>query len=73
MIVTASCGVEPNRVVEYVPIVEQGIAMTESHQKPEVIIFNRPQVLVLKLQAQRVYENFVQIFLTNEFTIQLSD
>ena len=44
VLVTASCGVEPNRVVEYVPIVEQALDMTDSHQHPEVIIFNRPQV-----------------------------
>jgi len=44
VIVTASCGVEPSRIVAYVPIVERALELTPEHIDPEVIIFNRPQV-----------------------------
>lgn len=42
VIVAASCGLEPNRVVEYKPIVDQALRMT-SHQPDKVIVHQRPQ------------------------------
>ncbi len=42
VIVSASCGIEPNRIVKYKPILEA--ALEESEHKPErCIIFQRPQ------------------------------
>jgi propionyl-CoA synthetase len=41
-VVTASCGVEPTRVVEYKPIVDRALAMAE-HQPDVVIVKQRPE------------------------------
>ena len=42
VIVAASCGLEPNRVVEYKPIVDEALRQTE-HQPGKVIVFQREQ------------------------------
>ncbi|GAA2350575.1 propionyl-CoA synthetase [Saccharopolyspora halophila] len=42
VIVAASCGLEPGRVVEYKPIVDEALSLTE-HQPGKVIVFQRPQ------------------------------
>jgi len=50
-IVTASCGIEINRVIEYKPLVDK--AIEESSHKPEVcIVYQRPQVTA-ELKAGR--------------------
>ncbi len=50
-IVTASCGIEINRVIEYKPLVDK--AIEESSHKPEVcIVYQRPQATA-ELQAGR--------------------
>ncbi|WP_024875043.1 propionyl-CoA synthetase [Saccharomonospora piscinae] len=40
VVVTASCGVEPSRVVEYVPIVREALSTT-SHQPDHVVVLQR--------------------------------
>jgi propionyl-CoA synthetase len=42
VIVMASCGIEPGRIVEYKPIVDQALAVS-SHQPARVIVLQRPQ------------------------------
>jgi propionyl-CoA synthetase len=43
LILTASCGLEPGRVIAYKPLVDQAIALAE--HKPEcTVLFQRPQV-----------------------------
>ena len=43
VIVTASCGIEPTRIVEYKPLVDAAIEMSE-HHVDRVVVFQRPQV-----------------------------
>ncbi|GAB3566233.1 propionyl-CoA synthetase [Amycolatopsis endophytica] len=40
VIVAASCGIEPNRVVEYKPIIDEALAVTE-HQPDRVVVLQR--------------------------------
>jgi propionyl-CoA synthetase len=42
VIVAASCGVEPTRVVEYKPIIDEALAMT-THQPDAVVVLQREQ------------------------------
>ena len=42
LMLTASCGVEPNRIVQYKPLLDQAIEMAK-HKVPKVILFQRPQ------------------------------
>ncbi|MDI2029468.1 propionyl-CoA synthetase [Saccharopolyspora sp. TS4A08] len=42
VVVAASCGLEPNRVVEYKPIVDEALRLTE-HQPGRVIVLQRDQ------------------------------
>ena len=43
MIVSASCGIEPSRLVEYKPLLDEAISLA-SHKPSRCIIFQRPQV-----------------------------
>ena len=43
VIVTASCGIEPSRTVEYKPLIDAAIEMSE-HSVERVVVFQRPQV-----------------------------
>ncbi len=43
VIVTASCGIEPTRVVEYKPIVDRALEIAD-HQPRTVVVKQRPQV-----------------------------
>ncbi|HET9829679.1 MAG TPA: propionyl-CoA synthetase [Nocardioidaceae bacterium] len=43
VLLTASCGIEPSRVVEYKPILDRALELTE-HQPDAVILKQRPQV-----------------------------
>jgi len=43
VIVTASCGIEPTRTIEYKPLVDAAIEMSE-HAVDRVVVFQRPQV-----------------------------
>ncbi len=42
VVVAASCGIEPTRVVEYKPIIDRALAMSE-HQPEAVVLKQRPQ------------------------------
>jgi propionyl-CoA synthetase len=42
VLVTASCGIEPSRVVEYKPIIDRALAMAE-HSPDAVVVKQRPQ------------------------------
>jgi len=42
VVLAASCGIEPNRVVEYKPIIDAALALT-SHQPDRVVVFQREQ------------------------------
>jgi propionyl-CoA synthetase len=42
VIVTASCGIEPTRIVEYKPIIDEALGMT-AHQPDRVVVRQRPQ------------------------------
>jgi propionyl-CoA synthetase len=42
VVVAASCGVEPNRVVEYKPLVDRAVEMAD-HQVEAVVVKQRPQ------------------------------
>jgi len=42
LVLTASCGVEPNRIVAYKPLLDQAIEMAK-HKMTKVIVFQRPQ------------------------------
>src|SRR5471032_503789 len=42
LVLTASCGVEPVRIVQYKPLLDQAIEMA-THKVPKVILFQRPQ------------------------------
>ncbi|HWM07414.1 MAG TPA: propionyl-CoA synthetase [Actinophytocola sp.] len=42
VIVAASCGIEPTRVVEYKPIIDEALAMT-THQPSAVVVLQREQ------------------------------
>ncbi|CAH1256204.1 ACSS3 [Branchiostoma lanceolatum] len=41
VIVTASCGVEPSRIVQYQPMVQEALQLS-GHQPAKVILYNRP-------------------------------
>ncbi len=51
VVVIASCGIEPSRVVEYKPIVDRALELAE-HQPAGVIVKQRPQA-VAELQEPR--------------------
>ena len=42
VLVTASCGIEPGRVVEYKPLVDRALALA-THQPERVVVLQRPQ------------------------------
>lgn len=43
VILTASCGIEPGRIIAYKPLVDDAIAQSE-HKPDKVILFQRPEV-----------------------------
>ena len=43
VILTASCGIEPTRTIEYKPLIDTAIQMSE-HTPDAVVVFQRPQV-----------------------------
>src|SRR6476659_8122002 len=51
VVVTASCGIEPTRIVEYKPIVDRALELAE-HQPVAVVVKQRPQAEAT-LQAPR--------------------
>ena len=53
LIVTATCGLEPNRTVEYMPIVDQAIELA-SHRIEKVILLQRNEHLVDPLPGRDI-------------------
>jgi propionyl-CoA synthetase len=54
VVLTASCGVEPGRIVEYKPLLELAIGLSKS--KPEaVIVYQRPQIAA-RLNPERDHD-----------------
>jgi len=43
VILTASCGIEPGRIIAYKPLVDDAIAQSE-HKPSKVVLFQRPEV-----------------------------
>ncbi|MFC6153399.1 propionyl-CoA synthetase [Nocardioides yefusunii] len=43
VVVTASCGIEPNRTIAYKPLLDRALELAE-HQVPAVVVKQRPQV-----------------------------
>ena len=51
LIIAASCGIEPNRVVAYKPLLDE--AITLSHHKPsKVLLFQRPQAVASMIEGR---------------------
>ncbi len=44
LVLSASCGIEPNRIVEYKPLLDKAIELS-SHKPEKCIIYQRPQCL----------------------------
>src|SRR5260370_9353279 len=42
LVLTASCGVEPGRIVQYKPLLDQAIELA-AHKIPRCLVFQRPQ------------------------------
>jgi len=55
VIVTATCGIEPNRVVEYVPMVREAVALA-THRPSAIVIKQRPQATVELVQGEIDWE-----------------
>ena len=53
VVITASCGIEPNRVVAYKPMLDAAIEAA-SHKPERVIVFQRPQVAASLLPGRDV-------------------
>ena len=45
MILTSSCGIEPNRTIEYIPIVNDAIKLANAPPNIPRIIFNRKNMV----------------------------
>jgi len=54
LILAASCGIEPGRVVHYKPLIDEAIEIAQ-HKPESVIVFQRPQETA-QLKAGRDYE-----------------
>ncbi len=54
VLLTASCGIEVNRVIEYKPIVDQAIEMS-SHKPQCCVVLQRPEALAT-MQAERDFD-----------------
>ncbi|NUB12475.1 acetate--CoA ligase [Azospirillum brasilense] len=52
-IVSASCGIEPNRVVKYKPMLDAAIEQAE-HKPSSVVVFQRPQETATLLEGRDV-------------------
>ena len=44
VIITASCGVEPTRIVEYRPIIDDALKLTKNHKVDKVVVVQRSNV-----------------------------
>lgn len=53
MILTASCGLEPGRTVEYKPLLDNAIALA-AHQPDKCLIFQRPQSQATMIEGRDI-------------------
>ena len=53
MIVTASCGIEPTRIVEYKPLLDGAIELSE-HKPETCILYQRPQVTASMIEGRDI-------------------
>ncbi|HET8881424.1 MAG TPA: AMP-binding protein, partial [Solimonas sp.] len=53
LIVSASCGIEPGRIVEYKPLLDQAIALA-THKVAKTIIVQRPQCVASMIEGRDV-------------------
>ena len=53
-IVAASCGIEPGRIIEYMPIVDEALSIS-SHEVPNVVVLQREECLA-ELKAGRDHD-----------------
>ncbi|NKF20960.1 propionyl-CoA synthetase [Solimonas marina] len=53
LVVSASCGIEPGRIVEYKPLLDQAIAIA-AHKVPRTIVLQRPQALAMMTAGRDV-------------------
>ncbi|GLC97599.1 propionyl-CoA synthetase [Cupriavidus sp. TA19] len=53
VIISASCGIEPNRVVQYKPMLDAAIDQAE-HQPDSVIVFQRPQATASMIDGRDI-------------------
>ncbi|MSO65785.1 MAG: propionyl-CoA synthetase [Alphaproteobacteria bacterium] len=53
LLVTASCGIEPSRIIAYKPLVDEAIALS-SHKPDHVVVLQRPQVRATMLPRRDV-------------------
>ena len=53
VVVSASCGIEPNRVVEYKPLLDAAIE-SSSHKPSKCVIFARPQATASMIEGRDV-------------------
>src|ERR1700759_1269391 len=51
VILTASCGVEPGRIVEYKPLLDLAISLAR-HKPATCVVYQRPQVEARMLEGQ---------------------
>jgi len=51
VVVSASCGIEPNRVVEYKPLLDKAIELA-THKPLNVVVLQRPQALAEMVQGR---------------------
>ena len=51
LVLTASCGVEPSRIIEYKPMLDEALELAE-HKVDHCVVFQRPQAQA-QLQAKR--------------------
>ncbi len=53
VIVSASCGIEPGRIIEYKPLLDHAIALA-THQPERCVIYQRPQVQASLIKGRDV-------------------
>ncbi|RMG33821.1 MAG: propionyl-CoA synthetase [Gammaproteobacteria bacterium] len=51
VIVSASCGIEPSRIVEYKPLLDQAIEMA-GHKPEQCVILQRPQAAAARIEGR---------------------
>lgn len=51
LVLAASCGIEPNRIVEYKPLLDEALELSR-HKVPRCIIFQRPQYRAALIAAR---------------------